>query len=317
MKRSLFSLFGIVACLGVPGAPLPAAQGQGGLADAAGYCRAVGNIDQPGSPYTGPKLPRWMPHALSAEQAAPGQIDWRCMGGRVYACFDAGGSAHCGKADISRTPTPAMYQACRANPNASELPGAVVGSLTVFNWACRGRNPIIVQQHTRVDPRGYPVGLYDDVTMFAPAASADPSTVITTDGMLGISVGMSVRQIAHLINQPGNYSQAEGVNTYECQVYDLRSDLGQVMVQKGAVTSIVTSSPRLGTPAGVKVGMPEVSLRRAYGQRLIRQPSEYRGASYYFHSNSGNGIRFGVADGKIQFIAAGRRNSIELSEGCL
>lgn len=54
--------------------------------DPAAYCRAIGTVDAPGSPYRGPRA---FPAALRAASLAAGQADllsWRCMDGRVWAC---------------------------------------------------------------------------------------------------------------------------------------------------------------------------------------------------------------------------------------
>ncbi len=171
MKRSICFLAGMLISLGTPTMSLPAAQPSSGFADAGKYCRAVGNVDRPDARYAGPKVPRWMMGALGAGASQAAQVDWRCMGGRVFACFDGGASQHCSKADTSRVPTPAMYEECRANPGAPMIPMAVTGSATIYVWACRGRAPIILRQFQRVDVRGYPEGLYADVTGLGPSTA--------------------------------------------------------------------------------------------------------------------------------------------------
>ena len=319
MKRNLFPLTGIMACLGLPGTPLPAAHAQGGLADAASYCRAVGNADRAGARYTGPRVPRWMMRALGAGPSAAAQVDWRCMGGRVFACFDGGASQHCSQADTSRVPTQAMHEECHTNPGAPMMPTAVTGSLTVFDWGCRGRSPVILRQTVRVDARGYPEGLYRDITGSAPPASAAPDSTITTDGMAGVRVGMTRRQIAPM-TKPW-VDSADAINNFECATYPTRSELAVVMVQRGIVTRVATTSPRLSTRSGAQVGMTERTLRKMYGTRIVRDEDQYSTPNdpswnYYYYSNDGNGIRFDVHGGKVNAIMSGKRSAIRLAEGC-
>lgn len=319
MKRSICFLAGMLIGLGTPATPLPAAQPGGSFADAAEYCRAVGNADQPGARYTGPRVPRWMMRALGTGSSAAAQVDWRCMGGRVFACFDAGASQHCSKVDTSRVPTPAMHEECRANPNSQMLPGAVTGSATIYFWGCRGRTPVILRQTVRVDSRGYPEGLYTDVTGSAPAASAAPDSTIATDGMAGVTVGMTRRQIAPMTKPWGD--SADAINSFECATYPTRSELAVVMVQRGMVARIATTSPRLSTRSGARVGMTERALRKMYGTRLARDEDQYSTPNdpswnYYYYSNDGNGIRFDVQSGKVNAIMSGKRSAIILAEGC-
>lgn len=130
-------------------APQAVAQSGGSYNDAAAYCQAYGNVDKPGSRYTGAKVPKWIQRAMNANSPYAA-LEWRCMDGRVYACLDGGGSAHCGKPELSRTPSPGLHEFCRQNPSASSMPMAVTGSLTPYEWACRGASAD--------DPQAIPIG---------------------------------------------------------------------------------------------------------------------------------------------------------------
>lgn len=133
------------------------------------YCEAHQIADGPGRDYAGPKVPAWMSKALKAKHGQ--SVRWRCLQGRVLACVDSGASEHCGKSNVSRVPTVPMRNFCKSSPNSS-IPTAVTGSSTIFNWTCRGRNPVIQSQWQEVDPSGYPVGTYLDVTRFGPKLKA-------------------------------------------------------------------------------------------------------------------------------------------------
>lgn len=128
------------------------------------YCAAVGTVDQPDGRWAGPPVPdavvegliraAGIPADTSREQLARTTF-WRCMGGRVYACF-VGASLPCqAKADTRRTPSPAMRQYCRQNPGADAIPAVVTGRETVYAWRCTGKRPTIVRQVAYPDARGF------------------------------------------------------------------------------------------------------------------------------------------------------------------
>jgi hypothetical protein len=270
--------------------------------------------------------------ASASEPNFKQRITWRCMDRRVLACFDGGASGHCQKWNAARTPTVDMRQFCRDQPN-SAIPMAVAG-LAAYDWQCKGRTPVAARLLVVLDKRGYHRDQWADVTQWSVAASARSATVgpnaapqlssiganiITTDGMLGISAGMTRSQIAHLIQPHGEYDR-DGTfgpaEAFACNIYRTRSGLAEVMIERGMVTSISTVSPKLGTAAGARAGVADASLRKFYGNRLRRTEGQYSGWDYYYYSASGNGLRFHVENGKIVSIRAGGK-SIEYSEGCL
>ncbi len=78
-----------------PTTAAPAAQAAS-YADPFSYCATVGTIDTPDSRYTGPAIPdsvaQGLKNASGASADAPLDIFkngtyWRCMDGKVYACF--------------------------------------------------------------------------------------------------------------------------------------------------------------------------------------------------------------------------------------
>ena len=138
-----------------------AAQNRRGVSDPATYCRAMRNVDEPGTRGRAPGVPAWMRRRLGAPRGA--HIAWRCLNGRVLACVDGGGSAHCSRANMSRVVTREMREFCVSYPGQS-IPGAVTGSETIFVWTCAGRTPRIARQSTRVDRRGFALDSWRDVT---------------------------------------------------------------------------------------------------------------------------------------------------------
>jgi hypothetical protein len=132
-------------------------------------------------------------------------------------------------------------------------------------------------------------------------------------------VGMTRRQIAPMTKPWGD--SADAINSFECATYPTRSELAVVMVQRGMVTRVATTSPRLSTRSGARVGMTERALRKMYGTRIVRDEDQYSTPNdpswnYYYYSNDGNGIRFYVHDRKVSSIMSGKRSAIILAEGC-
>jgi hypothetical protein len=134
------------------------------FADQFAYCAAVGTTDTLGPDYTGPKMPQTIAEALKkASGASPdAPLDiflkgsfWRCMNGKVYACF-VGANLPCdSKANTDKTPTTAETDFCKANPNSDFIPAAVTGHDTIYEWRCNQVAPEIVKQVFQVDERGY------------------------------------------------------------------------------------------------------------------------------------------------------------------
>jgi hypothetical protein len=133
-------------------------------ADPFSYCAAVGTIDIPDSRYTGPAIPDTIAQGLKTASGAASDapIDifkqgssWRCMGGKVYACF-VGANLPCdSKADTEKTPTSAEADYCKSNPNSDFIPAAVTGHNTIYAWRCNEDTPAIDKQVFHVDSQGY------------------------------------------------------------------------------------------------------------------------------------------------------------------
>jgi hypothetical protein len=123
------------------------------------YCASAGDVDAPGV-----KAPEAVLKGLQKAAGISADIPtdvlqngtaWRCMNGKVYACF-VGANLPCeSKANTSRTPTDAELEYCKANPTADLIPAATTGHDTVFEWHCVLGAPQVAKQVYQVDPRGY------------------------------------------------------------------------------------------------------------------------------------------------------------------
>ena len=134
------------------------------FSDPFAYCSAVGNMDQPDASYSGPKMPeavaKGLQKASGASADAPLELFvsnsfWRCMNGKIYACF-VGANLPCeSKANTDKTPTAAMAEYCTANPTAENIPAVVTGHDTVYEWGCKDGKPEVIRQVLQVDERGF------------------------------------------------------------------------------------------------------------------------------------------------------------------
>ena len=129
------------------------------------YCAAVGTVDVPDARYTGEKIPDQI--IAGFKQAAGMQSStepmdmlkqttiWRCMGGKVYAC-NYGANLPCdSKADTAKTPTQAMQDYCRANPDSDFIPMSVTGHSIIYSWHCDQDTAHVLDQIGKVDAAGY------------------------------------------------------------------------------------------------------------------------------------------------------------------
>ncbi len=127
------------------------------------YCAAVGNMDAPDARYSGAQVPEVLARGLQKALNAPdtplevlinGSF-WRCMDGKVYACF-VGANLPCqAKANTDRTPTQAENDFCQQNVNADFIPMVVTGRETVYEWRCKDGVPEIARQFAQPDARGF------------------------------------------------------------------------------------------------------------------------------------------------------------------
>jgi hypothetical protein len=127
------------------------------------YCAAVGTIDTPDERYTGLKMPNSIIEGMIEEGVvsadAPREFQehavWRCMDNNVWVCHFGANLPCQEKADVSQVPTPEMEDFCKTNPTAEDIPAAVTGRATIYEWKCNAEIPEIVRQVSQVDPRGY------------------------------------------------------------------------------------------------------------------------------------------------------------------
>ncbi len=157
----------------VPTASPSAATGQAQFTDPFAYCAAVGVVDAPDARYTGPEAPEAVVNGLREVLGTPDDAPmepfvagtfWRCMDGRVWACFVGANLPCTTKADTSRTPTPDMADFCKANPNSDFIPAYVTGRATVYEWRCTNGAPEIVKQLVEPDAEGFLANIWYEIS---------------------------------------------------------------------------------------------------------------------------------------------------------
>jgi hypothetical protein len=176
-KKALRQMIGVVfvtalltACV-VPPPPTPAAATptstkateQIGYNDPFAYCAAVGTVDTPDERYIGPKMPDVIVQGLIQQGIVSADAPrdfienavWRCMDGKVLVCHFGANLPCQEKADTGQVPTAGMEEFCQANPTADDIPAAVTGRATVYQWACKDGKPEVVKTLFKPDERGY------------------------------------------------------------------------------------------------------------------------------------------------------------------
>ncbi len=131
----------------------------------AGYCAAVGTVDDPANDlrYTGEPLPQaviegLIAHNVMSENTPPEILNnavWRCMEGELWACHFGANLPCLDKADTQETPSEAMTTFCQEQPDADTIPMFVTGRTTVYAWRCAAGRPNIVKQVFTPDAQGF------------------------------------------------------------------------------------------------------------------------------------------------------------------
>lgn len=144
----------------------------------------------------------------------------------------------------------------------------------------------------------------------------DPQA-ISSLGMAGFQAGTSFGSVRGRLDSAGRYSSQDySWDVQACEIYESTDQLVSVMVIDGKVSRIETTSERLETGDGLRVGSTEKQLTKAYGNKLKKQENPYSGVDYFYWASKDRGIKFHVDDGKVTDITAGD-SSISYVEGCL
>lgn len=148
------------------------------------YCAVIGTIDVPDARYTGPQISDEIVNGYKIAAGLESSTEpmemlkqttiWRCMNNQVYAC-NFGANLPCSsKANVDRTPSPAIEDYCKANPDSDFIPMSVTGHETIYSWHCVKDAAEVLDQIGKVDAAGYlaniwyPIALGDSSNSQAP-----------------------------------------------------------------------------------------------------------------------------------------------------
>ncbi len=88
------------------------------------------------------------------------------------------------------------------------------------------------------------------------------------------------------------------------------------------VVRVDVTKPGVATRSGIQVGSAEAAVRAAYPGRIATIPNPYDDANPLLsftpadRTDSAYSMVFEIADGKVTGFRAGRRDAVELAEGC-
>lgn len=129
------------------------------------YCAEVGTIDSPDSRYTGPKI---TDEIVKGYLKAAGLDEnseyfehfkestiWRCMDSKVTTCNFGANLPCASKANTDKTPTQAMTDYCKENPDSDFIPMSVTGHEIIYSFHCVDDKPELLDQIAEVDDAGF------------------------------------------------------------------------------------------------------------------------------------------------------------------
>ncbi|TGW01072.1 hypothetical protein EN797_011805 [Mesorhizobium sp. M2E.F.Ca.ET.154.01.1.1] len=160
---SLLSAF--VAVAAASAAPAPAAAAQ----DLYGFCRQVKNDDTI-RPYshelyggTVKAFKKLFPDAKNApqEQELQTQANYRCMNGKVLACF-VGANLPCARMNAARD-NPGADEFCKTIANADVVPAFATGHDAVYSYKCASGKAVVNGSAWALDKRGFAKKLWAEV----------------------------------------------------------------------------------------------------------------------------------------------------------
>jgi hypothetical protein len=110
------------------------------------------------------------------DEMLAGQAKFRCMGGRIHACF-IGANLPCSKMNTDKVNTGADAF-CKDNPAAESVPMVATGHDTIYSYRCKDGHAEVARTLYQTDQRGFAQSLWTPV---ATEASAPPPAAAPED----------------------------------------------------------------------------------------------------------------------------------------
>jgi hypothetical protein len=99
--------------------------------------------------------------ATPEESELETQANYRCMNGKVLACF-VGANLPCAKMNAARD-NPGADAFCKANPNTDSVPMAATGHDAVYGYKCQNGKAMVSGTSWQLDKRGFATKLWAEV----------------------------------------------------------------------------------------------------------------------------------------------------------
>jgi hypothetical protein len=141
---------------------------------------------------------------------------------------------------------------------------------------------------------------------------------VTLDGVAGARPGISAAALSALWQTTVRLGPNEGARGCRTATISTGAMRGYAIFERGRFGAVFFNRGAW-TPSGIKIGSTLSALRRAYGNRLSREPGATQAAGYYFLTRRARPhwqIRFVVsAHRRVTEIGFGGR-SVHYEEGC-
>ena len=119
------------------------------------YCKAVFNV-----PLDAADRPPFI--VASFLRANEGPLEWRCVDGKVMACYLGATGSACQRRDANGTPPSGLKEFCLENPNEQMLTRSQFGPDAPENWGCVDGRPMAKGIPPRLDRQSYVVDNWVD-----------------------------------------------------------------------------------------------------------------------------------------------------------
>jgi len=86
------------------------------------------------------------------------QANYRCMNGKVLACF-VGANLPCAKMNAQRD-NPGADEFCKTNPNEGVVPAFATGHDAVYSYKCQNGKAVVIDAVWALDKRGFATKLW-------------------------------------------------------------------------------------------------------------------------------------------------------------
>jgi uncharacterized protein YecT (DUF1311 family) len=234
-KREKCLIWGAATILLVIGSILPAHAAE---TDLAKICKEKVNDDtvrsyQPSLHDAALKaFQKFFPDAAEkpTDQMLAGQAKFRCMGGKIYACF-IGANLPCSKMNTDESNAGADAF-CKENPAADSVPMVATGHDTIYSYRCKDGHAEVADKLYQTDQRGFaqslwtPIGTQADAPASASAATPGDPIEARLEKCLASPDGQTTKGMTRCMHK--------AYNAYEDKMRDVFREVVNKVDQRSA-----------------------------------------------------------------------------------